>query len=281
MTEHPNVNVGMSATPNGGVVMGMGVAGHTRIGKQKPKSCNISWLSHTARAENTCCPTSYAPRYAKSGAFEDGVHPFLQPARGKRQNMNGMSQMRGRRRAARAPPGLVCNRGVGGMYPGTATQATQCVVNLKAPHRKSSLRCNLCFRIPYLDFDGIPKQSVRARTPRHGRPPARRRGCSARSRTASRPRRWRAPSRSTSPPPPRRPSSAGAFGLAGAAAPPPPRGSREPWGLDGAAGPPRIPGIPGSAVSPALVSRRSWRAGHVPLQSFQRGAGTGPARNGD
>eukprot|EP00661_Eupelagonemidae_sp_cell13_P011765 gene11765-biopygen13954 len=43
----------------------------------------------------------------KEGAFEDGVHPFLQPARGKRQNMIGMSQMRGRRRAARARPGLV------------------------------------------------------------------------------------------------------------------------------------------------------------------------------
>eukprot|EP00661_Eupelagonemidae_sp_cell13_P017760 gene17760-biopygen9896 len=48
---------------------------------------------------------------------------------------------------------------------------------------------------------------------------------------------------------------------------PGPNGSREglePWSLAGAAGPPRIPGIPGGAVSPALVSHRSWRAGPVP-----------------
>eukprot|EP00661_Eupelagonemidae_sp_cell13_P011091 gene11091-biopygen9387 len=43
-----------------------------------------------------------------------------------------------------------------------------------------------------------------------------------------------------------------------------PLAPREPWSLDGAAGPPEIPAIPGSAVSPALVSRCSWCAGPVP-----------------
>eukprot|EP00661_Eupelagonemidae_sp_cell13_P016876 gene16876-biopygen21836 len=38
------------------------------------------------------------------------------------------------------------------------------------------------------------------------------------------------------------------------------------WSLDGAAGP---PGIPGSAVSPALVSRSSWRAGPVPASLWK------------
>eukprot|EP00661_Eupelagonemidae_sp_cell13_P024017 gene24017-biopygen1315 len=41
---------------------------------------------------------------------------------------------------------------------------------------------------------------------------------------------------------------------------PDPAPPQEPWSLAGAAGPLRNPGIPGSAVSPALVSRRSWRA---------------------
>eukprot|EP00661_Eupelagonemidae_sp_cell13_P022925 gene22925-biopygen16305 len=42
------------------------------------------------------------------------------------------------------------------------------------------------------------------------------------------------------------------------------KGARNLWSLGGAAGPPRIPGIPGSAVSPALVSCCSWRAGPGP-----------------
>eukprot|EP00661_Eupelagonemidae_sp_cell13_P016446 gene16446-biopygen6767 len=40
-------------------------------------------------------------------------------------------------------------------------------------------------------------------------------------------------------------------------------GRRNLWSLGAAAGPPRSPGIPGSAVSQALVSRRSWRVGPV------------------
>eukprot|EP00661_Eupelagonemidae_sp_cell13_P007481 gene7481-biopygen13582 len=47
------------------------------------------------------------------------------------------------------------------------------------------------------------------------------------------------------------------------------RRPQEPWNLGGAAGPPRTPGIPGSAVSPALVSHGSWSAGLVPARLWK------------